>query len=98
MEAFAVFADGYYRYPENEDFRANTFSTFYKSLQINWKKKNWLPTKSLIEEMRILNILKEQDIKNLRQLLDNWLNYFKFKNDGESTTQAEQLLEDMEAF
>jgi hypothetical protein len=96
LEAFAVFADGYYRYPENEDFLTNTFSTFYKSLQINWKKKNWLSTKSLIEEMSILNIMKERDFNNLRQLLDNWLKYFNYKNDGESTARVKQLLEDIE--
>jgi len=94
-EAFAVFADGYYRYPENKDFLNNTFSAFYKSLQANWRKKSWASSRALVEEMSILNILKEEDYTNIRQLLFNWQNYFKQKNDRVSLTQVEQLLEDI---
>jgi hypothetical protein len=44
MAAFTVYADGFYRYPDNEDFLKNTLISFYKSVQNNWQKKDWPQT------------------------------------------------------
>jgi len=41
VESFAVFADAFYRYPDNEDFRKNTLASFFNALQTNWQKKKW---------------------------------------------------------
>jgi hypothetical protein len=94
--AFTVFADGYYRYPDNKDFLNNTFTSFYKSLQINWQKKNWSESMRLMEEMMILDILKEKDHSNLRQLLINWQQYFNHHNDKKSSAQVEKLIKDLQ--
>ena len=40
-DSFSVFADGFYRYPDNEDFRKNTLASFFNGLQGEWQKKNW---------------------------------------------------------
>ena len=93
VAAFAVFADGFYRYPDNEDFLKNTFTSFYRSLQINWKNKDWAESARLIEEMVILDVLREQDHQNLRKILKNWDHYFNGKDDQQSLKQVKQFLE-----
>lgn len=93
IAAFSVFADGYYRYPDNEDFLNNTLTSFYKSLQRSWQIKDWPLTERLIEEMMILDILKAKDHRTLSQILKNWQMYFKRKNDEQSSNQANHFLE-----
>jgi hypothetical protein len=92
MAAFTVFADGYYRYPDNEDFLNNTFTTFYKSLQRNWHRKNWPESARLIDEMIVLEILQEQDHRNIKQILLNWERFYNSKNDEQSSDQVKHYL------
>lgn len=92
-DAFAVFADAYYRYPDNKDFLNNTFVTFFNSLNINWQKKVWPESARLIEEMIDLKILQANDRKHLEALLFNWLQYFKSIKDDKSLNEIKQLLE-----
>jgi len=91
-KAFSVFADGYYRYPDNQDFLNNTFTTFYKSLQSNWHAKNWPETKRLIDEMNALEILKEKDHQYIKQILINWQHYFNTRKDEESVNEVQHYL------
>jgi hypothetical protein len=93
MEAFTVFADGYYRYPDNEDFLNNTFVAFYKSLEMNWYKRDWPESARLIEEMNILEVYKEEDYNKLRQILLNWYHYFSKQNDEVSASQVKSFLD-----
>ena len=93
MEAFTVFADGYYRYPDNEDFLNNTLVTFYKSLEINWYKKDWQESARLIEEMNVLEVYKEKDYKKIRRILLNWQQYFNKQNDEISISQVQSFLD-----
>ena len=93
MAAFTVFADGYYRYPDNEDFRKNTFTSFYKSLQNNWHRKDWAESARLIEEMIVLDILQERDHQYIKKILLNWQHYFEVKNDEKSSNKVKRFLE-----
>jgi hypothetical protein len=93
MAAFTVFADGYYRYPDNKDFRNNTIVSFYKSLQGNWQRKNWPESARLIDEIMVLEVLQERDRHNLKQILINWQRYFNSKKDEQSSTQVKQYLQ-----
>ncbi len=93
IDAFTVFADGFYRYPDNEDFLKNTFTSFYKSLQSNWHRKDWLESARLIEEMIVLDILQERDHQIIKQFLINWQHYFNIKNDEQSSNQVKRYLE-----
>ena len=93
MDAFAVFADGYYRYPDNDDFLNNTLATFFKSIQQNWQKKNWPENDRLIQEMIDLDILKKQDKQAIINYLNNWEIYFTDKKDQQSLNQVRQYLE-----
>lgn len=92
IAAFTVFADGYYRYPDNQDFLNNTFTTFYKSLQSNWHEKNWPETKRLIDEMNALKILKEKDHQYIKQILINWQHYFNTRKNEESANEVQRYL------
>ncbi|MFC2089012.1 hypothetical protein ACFLSX_05360 [Calditrichota bacterium] len=58
MNSFSVFADGFYRYPDNDDFRKNTLASFFNALQTNWQSKEWQGSARIIEEMIALEILQ----------------------------------------
>jgi hypothetical protein len=92
-KAFSVFADGYYRYPDNQDFLNNTFTTFYKSLQNNWHTKIWSETKQLIDEMNALEILKEKDRQYIKKILINWQHYFRAQEDIQSANEVKHYLD-----
>ena len=91
--AFSVFADGYYRYPQNQDFSKNTRIAFYQTLKDDWFKKDWPATTGLIDEMRVLKLLQEQDRQNMRQILLDWQHYFTTKNDSQTVNQVRQYLQ-----
>jgi hypothetical protein len=93
LNAFSVFADGYYRYPDNQDFLNNTFTTFYKSLQSNWQKKNWPDTARLIEEMNALDILKEKDRYNIKHILLNWHDFFLARRQNQKAEDVNRYIE-----
>ena len=93
MAAFTVFADGFYRYPDNKDFLKNTFTSFYKSLQSNWQRKDWPESARLIDEMIDLEVLQERDRHTIKQILINWQHYFNSKNDKQSSNQVKHFLE-----
>jgi hypothetical protein len=91
VEAFAVFADGYFRYPDNEDFLKNTFASFYRSLENLWRIKNWSETERLIEEMLYLEVFQEKDNRNIKSILTKWLQYFHQKTDKKSYQRVEKI-------
>ncbi|MBN2426052.1 MAG: hypothetical protein JXR46_16765 [Calditrichaceae bacterium] len=92
-DAFGVFADGYYRYPDNEDFKQNTMASFFNSMQVFWKDKNWKDTAQLMEEIIVLKLLTDKDRKNLQQLFLSWQNYFKIIADEDSAVETADYLQ-----
>ena len=88
--AFGIFADGYYRYPDNRDFRKNTLTSFYRAMEVNWQKKDWPESARLIDEIEALNILQKQDRQNIRQMLMNWLHDVQLKK-AETIVRQVQL-------
>jgi len=93
IDAFAVFADGYYRYPQNEDFLKNTFASYYRSLEFLWRSKNWPECRRMIEEMLDLEVFNDRDNRNMDKILKNWHLYFMKMNDESSLKQVFQLLD-----
>ena len=91
--AFTVFADGFYRYPDNQDFRRNTIISFYRSLQDDWYKKDWQATAGLIDEIRMLEILRDDDRHTVRQILMDWQRYFTAKNNTQTVDQIQHYLQ-----
>ncbi len=93
MQAFAVFADGFYRYPENEDFRRNTFASFFNALNSNWRKKDWHESARIIDEMIDLEILEEKDNNHIKRNLSNWLRYFNNKKNRKYFSEVKNYME-----
>ncbi len=91
-EAFAVYADGYYRYSENESLQKNTYASFFNALNSNWVKKDWSESARLINEMKELDLLQEEDNRKIKQILIRWLQYFTFKNDEQSIKEVKKYL------
>ncbi len=83
-EAFTVFADGYYRYPQEPALLKNTLSSFYMSLQTYWENKNWQDSSQLYDEVLALQIVDELDKRFLRNNLNNWLAYFREHNNKQA--------------
>jgi len=75
IEAFAVFADGYYRHPGNKDFAQNTKAAFYSAMAQLWQKRNWPESRRLLDEIGELKLLDEQANRKLQSLLQNWTAY-----------------------
>ena len=92
-EAFTVYADGYYRYPENNSLLKNTFAAFYNALQNKWLLKDWPESARLISEMYDLDVLQEKDCTNIQQILTQWLIYSKSKKDLKTTEEIRQYLD-----
>lgn len=88
MGAFSVFADGYYRYPDNEDFLKNTFASFYQTLHDNWLKKEWSGSAQLLDEMMALEVLQEKDRHNIRGILKEWLHYYTSQKNDQALQQV----------
>ena len=95
-DAFGVFADGYYRYPDNKDFLNNTFVTFFNCIQTNWLNKSWPESARLIEEINALNILEKDDINHIKSILYNWMQYFNSLHDQNKVNEVKQLLKRIE--
>ena len=96
ISAFSVFADGYYRYPDNNDFLQNTFASFFNGLGDCWHKKDWPATAQLIEEMMALEVLRENDKQQIAGLLNQWLIFFNAKGDTDSHKTVRKYLEMMQ--
>ena len=92
ISAFSVFADGYYRYPDNEDFLKNTVASFFKSLQYCWQVKDWPQSARLMTEINDLDILQEPDYEAIKQYLLNWEHYFKVHKDQKSSGQVARYI------
>ncbi|MCB9057061.1 MAG: hypothetical protein H6627_00730 [Calditrichae bacterium] len=93
IRAFDVFADGFYRYPDNEDFRNNTVSALFNSLMHTWQVKDWAESSRLLAESEKLDIFADKDIKNLESYLMNWDRYFAAIADNTSRQQARKYLQ-----
>jgi hypothetical protein len=92
IDAFAVVADGYYRYPENNDFKKNTTLAFFSALRMTWDTKNWPEASRLIGEMSDLEILQKSDRENVRQILNDWNRFFQSKHDGYFVEQVQKIM------
>lgn len=93
IRAFTVFADGYYRYPDNEDFKKNTIAAFFNSLTRTWRTKNWSESARLISEIKALEILREQEKSQLHSYLLNWRNYHNAVQDKNAAREASAFIQ-----
>ncbi|MEJ2054047.1 MAG: hypothetical protein P8X42_09020 [Calditrichaceae bacterium] len=73
--AFSVYADGYYRYPENEDFLKNTKIAFYKSMEDNWYSKSWPESARLIRSHWMQYFKNRRDQKSMDKVKELFNNF-----------------------
>ena len=93
INAFAVYADGYYRYPENDGLKKNTLASFYNAQNINWLNKNWAEATRLIDEMKDLDLMQEETISNIKPILYRWLQYFEFQKNEKLVNEVKKYLD-----
>ncbi len=96
FDAFSVFADGFYRYPENADFAQNTRVAFLNCLQQNWQNRNWAQTRQVIGEILELDILQVEEMKQIKFYFDRWSTYFALKQKKAPLDELNSLLKKIE--
>lgn len=75
-EAFEVYADGYYRYRDIKELAQNCTLSFFNVLRDTWANKDWSRTKSIIEEIEVLDLLISDTTIQLNSILYSWKDYF----------------------
>jgi len=75
-DAFKIFADATYRYPNNENFSKNCKAAFFNAQIQTWQNKNWNSCNQIINEILNIEILTEDELNRLEKMLVNWANYF----------------------
>ncbi len=89
-EAFEIFADAVYRYPDEENFAQNCKAAFFNTLIQARQKKDWPTCLRVTKEIFELNLLNNSDRTRLRKMLLNWANHFYMT--GEQR-QSRELIE-----
>lgn len=94
-EAFAVLADGVYRYPDDSGLVKNTRTAFYRSLQIYYEDRNWNETCVLIEEMLELDIFEDPHRDAVLSLLTRWASFLSKMSQKAEYEQAVALYKEL---
>ena len=92
-DAFTVFADAVYRYPDMPEFVQNTRASFFQSLNIFRKDLDWPDTMRLIDEIGILDVLDEQDRERLHHMFKQWEIHFRQTGDEPRLKELQKLLQ-----
>ncbi|MBN1154898.1 hypothetical protein JXB12_08295 [candidate division KSB1 bacterium] len=90
--AFQLFADAYYRYPSNSDFRLNCINSYFKSLHMDWLQKDWTRIASYTYEIADLDVLEDQHLVDIHTIFYDWAVYFAKRNDRQSGIEALNLI------
>lgn len=91
-DAFEVFADATYRYPDDKHFLKNCKVAFFNTLSNNWSAKNWSRTKKVIEEIYALEILDDNELRKVKSLLRSWKKYLTNKGRKRALKELERIL------
>lgn len=76
-KAFQVFAAAANRYWENNDFANNCRMAYRMAQHANWRNKDWQAFQHLTNDMLDLDLMDEDELKNLRNYMINWLNLYQ---------------------
>lgn len=93
-QAFQVFADGYYRYPDNSDFRKYCILSFFQAVEMDWQDKNWPATVERIYEILDLSVLSNPERNQIQNLLSIWARYHAQNRDESNFSLAVKLLKE----
>jgi len=90
-QAFEVIADGYYRYPDNLDFKNNCLVVFTKALEHLFVAKDWQRSENIIAEMDALHLRTNRELARQKKILSDWINYFLSQQNKEQAQRAAEL-------
>ena len=90
-DAFEVTADGYYRYPDNDDFKRNCQNAFINALKQLWFDKDWEKTEAVILEINDLKILTDRESDIQKSVLTDWINFLSIQQRVKETERAKEL-------
>ncbi|MCB9500957.1 MAG: hypothetical protein H6696_03375 [Deferribacteres bacterium] len=96
FDAFTVFADGFYRYPDNGGLEQNTRLSFLNCLQYFWYKKDWPASKQLLDETFELLPLDDKGRDQTRVYLQRWLEHFRYQKDEHNLQMALEYIKTLE--
>jgi len=94
-QAFEVFADAYYRYPDNSDFKKNCNVSFFREIDQLWTNKDWEKTMNIFFEISDTDILSDADVVALSDTISRWIHYFYLSKQKKQGLEAVELLRDM---
>ncbi len=75
-DAFAVFADGAYRYPEMKELAQNSRAAYFQALRRHGQQLNWPESRRLVMEMTELALLGPAEMEQQQEILSGWAEYF----------------------
>ncbi len=91
-DAFEVFADATYRYPDDKHFAKNCKTAFFNTLSYNWSKKKWGRTRRVVEEISELEILDRNEQERVKSLLQSWKKYLTTKDRKKALAELNRIL------
>jgi hypothetical protein len=94
-QAFEIFADALYRYPDNKDFKQNCMVSFIKSLYDLFEKKDWETTKVILADIREFDVLSDRELKIQENIIGSWISYFIENNQKDNGFQALEILREI---
>jgi len=92
-EAFSVYADGYYRYPEMKELAHNCKLAFFRTQADFQARGNWDRARQICFEILDLKILDEKGLQNLTPFLDQWAGRFLSQRDKTHLQEVVELWE-----
>ncbi len=98
LEAYEVFADGVYRYPDIDEFRHNCKAAFFNAQHQLWQDKNWRKAHRLIRDILSLEVVDDDDVERLGELLAAWSSYGRSIAAPALKRQIRELGRDLRAY
>lgn len=90
--AFQIFADAYYRYPFNSDFKINCINSYFRSLEIDWKNKDWNRVPLYTYDIADLEIIEDKHMAAIHRIFSDWVTYFVRTQNKKDAIQALNLI------
>lgn len=97
LDAFAVLADGAYRYPDDPGLSDNTKAAFFKAMIDLRKAGNWPATQQLVLELVELEILDKTGRENLLKMVQGWRFYLQETGRNPEAEEALYLIDTIKA-
>jgi len=92
-DAFTVFADGAYRYPEMKELAQNCRAAFFQAMRRNVQELNWPESRRLVTEMAELALLAPAEMEQQHEILSRWADYFYRRAERKPLLEVIELMQ-----